>query len=487
MGGNGSEKCTVYYTLHMTSMSSPFYTSCTVDTTQNIAMWPEINLQNYEELGSKSVCVRVWEHDGTTEPANNGESCTKTAAAAGDNGISHSNNADRSLFLWGVYFSGLVEIPNRTTVKLNDNTLIFQMHGGLFTSAEYLRGDDDNRRVPKEELPNYKAIIQTQNCDDNRLVVGTNSRLMWNANSVVAPSSSPPIKKSTMEATMTTAVVNQQKMVPEFDRKRAAPFQPRIRYIFKEFLTTEIRPSYDLKKLLSLQELQRWRKNKTENADELKEKICMKSAFCLNLELIANKSGHYRHYQLQKQKPSGLGRTLDRLLYQQNEPPSPDILMRAQGIRRDIEIAKFRCRLLLQERDNTKVAIRHLESRSSRTADANAEMGSWVMSNYRCLGRDRDLAVQERLAYAGKKEVLATLKVSLQLRRFQLLRELNEIYVVERQDRHYTINGIYLPDAESYSEIISSSDLSVALGYVAHVVLLCSIVLNIPLRFVRLY
>lgn len=47
----------------------------------------------------------------------------------------------------------------------------------------------------------------------------------------------------------------------------------------------------------------------------------------------------------------------------------------------------------------------------------------------------------------------------------------------------YAINEIHLPDAESYMDTTSTpTELSIALGYVAHTVLICSRIINIPLR-----
>lgn len=45
-----------------------------------------------------------------------------------------------------------------------------------------------------------------------------------------------------------------------------------------------------------------------------------------------------------------------------------------------------------------------------------------------------------------------------------------------------TVNDIPLPNAESYTDATPALALSVALGYVAHAVLMCSSILNIPLR-----
>jgi UV radiation resistance-associated gene protein len=47
----------------------------------------------------------------------------------------------------------------------------------------------------------------------------------------------------------------------------------------------------------------------------------------------------------------------------------------------------------------------------------------------------------------------------------------------------YTINNVPLPNAESYvTDAVTPVNLSVALGYAAHSVLMCATILDIPLR-----
>lgn len=451
----------LYYTLHMTSMSSPFFTSEQSDTPKN-AMWSEINFQNIFELGSRSVCVRVWQHY-------NGNQTNSSLKITNSTAIQQ----DELLFLWGVYFSGLVQIPNRTSTQLKENALIFQMHGGFFTSNEYIIREYDINRDDKISLQstsnslksdNLKIInkklqsLNIQNCDGGGNLSRTNSLNSLN-------NSSPKNSFS-----------NNDKLYNDSNDSQ------KIRFLSQDFYKSEIRPSYGIQKLLKLQEKQRWIKRKSQDSKDLMEKICMRSAFCLNLELIANKPLVYQ--QKTNTKPTGMGRTLNRLLFQQNQPPDPETLLKAQKIRRQIEIAKFRCRILSQERDRNKTSIRFLEKKLSELSDSNIELESWIMLHYRNLSRERDLILQEKIQFAGQKEIYANVKTSLRFRRIQLLKELNEIYVIKLGNNNccYTINGVELPDAESYTEITLATDLSVSLGFVAHATILCSIILDVPLR-----
>lgn len=415
------EKCSVYYTLHMTSMSSPFFTSEISDSPTN-AIWPEINLQNLTELGTKSVCIRVWKHFNGDNKINNEKTINSLKTT-----VSDSEN-DKLLFLWGVYFSGLVQIPNKLDVSLNENSLVLHMHGGYFTSSECILD-----KINLFEL-NKETHMPESDCESLTGEKLENDNILY-------------------------------------------------RFISKKFLKSEIRPSYNVKKLLQLHETQRDIKFKVESSKELMEKICMKSAFCLNLELIANKSVIYHsHYQAKNRRISGMGKTLNRLLFQENEPPKPEVVLKAQQIRRQIEVARFRCRLLIQEKDRTNILLRHSCSKLTKLTDSNNETELWLLSHYRNLNKEKESSLQDRVLLASQRELHANAKIILQYRKIQLLKELNDIYCVSYVNQTYMINGIILPDAESYTERNSPSDISVALGYVAHVTILCSIILNVPLR-----
>lgn len=467
--------CSIYYTLHMTSMSSPFFTSQHADTPKS-AIWPEINIQNIYEMGLRSVCVRVWQ-------SYNDENTNRHASKDTISNEKPQNvtvTSDQLLFLWGVYFSGLIQIPNRTSVQLCENALVFQMHGGYFTSFDYILNDIIPINSPSLlqlksdtfDTKHSKSIFRNFNnqvCDDKLVVRTSNSK---------SPCVSPKSGYSQINDNVileSDDIKDTLKVVFSYTNK-----YQKQRYIAKEFLKSEIRPSYNLQKLLKLQENQRWIRRKNEDSKDIMNKICMKSSSCLNLELIANNPLVYQ--QSNSSKPSGMGRTLNRLLFQQNLPPDPVTIVKAHKIREKIEIAKFRCRLLTQERDRNKVAIRKLESQLVKTSDANAELESWIMSHYRALSRERDAIVVEKIQYTGQKETFLNMLTSLKYRRVQLLKEINEIYTIKADRDNFTINGIFLPDAESYSENISSIDMSVALGYAAHLSVICSLILDVPLR-----
>lgn len=105
------------------------------------------------------------------------------------------------------------------------------------------------------------------------------------------------------------------------------------------------------------------------------------------------------------------------------------------------------------------------------------------MENYHTLSKDVEKMKEWRRDQIQLREDLQLYSAQLYHRRRQLMSQLLFIYPIKHiKDNNYTINGIYLPDAD---KIADSSDggLSVALGYVAHILTMCSYFLQVPLRY----
>lgn len=554
---NAEPNTSIYFTLHLTLMSAPFFTSEPLDSYRN-AIWAEINCQSIHKSTSQFVVVRVWqtnrvrnaEHSDALHLRRRLSSCGSGTLQDTQHGWNHfesidehhsndnDNGKDKVLFVWGVYFSGLVPITKRSEVKLLDNALIFYIHGGFFTSVDYLLAES----VPKQYSHFYASRNQSQNqpkstqnkglltknttnnliatkgatvhtintaknCDSlsasrnylNELDVGgsgggggdrkamANSPKRHDRDSIsgrLSPSCDVIAKFSSHHNQDQNGL--QQNADEEYTF--SDPNILKVRFLDKEFFKWEIRRSYNVQKLLLLQEKQRIYRKKTQSANEVMEKICMKSASCLNLQLIANKGMLYRP----RGNPS-IGRTLNRLLTAQKEQPKPEDLLRAQELRRKIETAKFRWRFLNMERDRYKVILRKMHEKCTKLSDENIEKESWLMDDYRELSRGRDATFEQKALYSSRQKIFEKVKQSLIQRQHQLLGQLRDIYVIKERDRSgiYEINGICLPNTDTLRIYYTSNpagtnnpalSLSVAMCYVAHVALLCSSVLNLPLR-----
>uniref|UniRef100_A0A6B2EAN3 UV radiation resistance-associated gene protein n=1 Tax=Phlebotomus kandelakii TaxID=1109342 RepID=A0A6B2EAN3_9DIPT len=387
-----SQESRIYFTLHLSAMSAPFYTSEKVESGED-ATWQEIHSPTILKSSARCVCIRIWQHDLSGDKSDN----------------------DKQVIFWGVYFSGLIQIDD--TARLRENCLVFHMHGGCFTAAE--------------------SVTENPQGDSKFLTIENGGSPM----------------------------------------KRAVEMLKR-RFLFQKVPPSDVSESYNIFKLLSLQQKQRQLKNKRESSKEIVDRISVKSPACLNLSLIANSA------VFQPQRRSvGMGRQLTRLLNQQPERPDPEVILQAQKLRQKIEVAKFRVRLLAAERDRARTHVRQLEGGLGRLCDTNIETESWLMTMYRKLSRERDDFLQRKVACAANHDAYDSVRTQLTKRRQHLLRELSDIYNVRQHEGgFYTINGISLPDSESFTGTIPAMSVSVALGYAAHAVQMCSVILNIPLR-----
>uniref|UniRef100_A0A182LVL7 UV radiation resistance-associated gene protein n=1 Tax=Anopheles culicifacies TaxID=139723 RepID=A0A182LVL7_9DIPT len=565
-------KCTVYFTLHQTPHSAPFYTSEKLDLHRKV-LWAEIDCPATIKSSLRSVCVRVWLQTGTSGVPGapiidaGGLLCSagtkvphesetneddevdeqQTPPSSDKPNQTSTNNTDRMLFAWGVYFSGLVPLARRNEKHLQPNTLVFQLHGGYFTSADCIREPEQQRpttALPEGTIPKASnAAGQASHSPSATIpIVGSGRRVATggggsggglranttenvlhcdtsnNSSPLVSggsylshqsPSPASPYQWNFAHGGMLLGVegrLDKLSVSPvvsnggsstgtgHFPHARSAsPSTPlswtepterplKLRYLVMEFQPAEIRASYDAARLLAIQERQRRIRYEADSAKALKERICMKSAYCLNMELFSSKHLVYRTGSNQG-RTGGMGKQLSKLLYQEREPIEPAVLMRGQELRRHIERARFRCRLLAQERDRISAGMQQLRNRLNAACDSNIERESALMERYRTYGREKEQLYQQKMAYASQKDSVREVCEKMLLVRHRLLKGLNEIYYIKSTNQGiYTINDVPLPNAESYSDSTPAVALSVALGYVAHAVMMCSSFLDIPLR-----
>lgn len=437
----GPAKCSVYFTLHHTSMSAPFFTSEKLDTPQYV-IWPDINCPSIAKSPAHSVCIRIWRH------------LRFSASSTSSSSSPPETSKDEVLFVWGVYFAGLVPISKRTDVQLRDNSLVFHIHGGFFTHFECLLPVNvpdqlDFIGIPqtrRRQFPHKPNICDTLPPALQSLKLSSPSKSLWEI------PTAPPL---------------------------ADPSALKVRYIEKLFYATETRNSYTVDKLMLLQRKQRQLCKQSTESKRIRDEICMRSAFCLDPELIA----HSRPRTQPPPRAPSTTLTLNRLLFKPPELLRPEDLLRAQEIRKQIETARFRNKILLHEREEARNRVRKLQLKIDQLSDLNTEKESWLLANYHELRREMEMAERMAEEASGKELVLNELKKVLMLRRHQLLRELGEVYSIERNARGvFTINGAELPSSESFTEYSSPAEISVALGYAAHLTTMCAIILDLPLR-----
>lgn len=426
----------LYFTLHLSAFSKPFYTSERMDYREKI-QWPEINSPIMQTSSHKFICVRVWQSRNNRK--------IQTA-------LCNDSCSDKMLVLWGVYFSGLVAIPQNTVAQFRKNTLVFHLDGGSFTSPNQIF---------------FEVIPDTQpSCDQNSDKHSTDSNFSNGSN--------PKLSRDLMSSSPTKFTENGSVSIKDIiDESKYL----KVRYVEISFNKSEINPSYTVNKLLQIQEIQRMIQSKKESSKMLADRICTKSAACLNLELLMSKPIFY-----EPQKQPGMGKTLSRLLAQQHAPPKPETILKIHELRVKIECARFRIKSLSQEYDRNRKYNRSLEAKREKLNDENIEKETMIWNSLRTLSRENLKIYQEKLAL--QREVYINMNLALNDTKRGLLQELNEIYCVKKNESgRYTINNIVLPDAESYNEALSSpTEISIALGYVSHAVIIIAKILNIPLR-----
>lgn len=121
-----------YFTLHLTSMSAPFYTSEKISSPN--PRWKEFDFIEMSNTSASCIVLRVWHH------------------------CSNESN-DLIVLTWGVHFSGLVYIGNKIAdiqpLYFKPNTVIFSMFGGYYTNLKVIRFDLEK---PLPFLSNLNAI-----------------------------------------------------------------------------------------------------------------------------------------------------------------------------------------------------------------------------------------------------------------------------------------------------------------------------------------
>jgi len=353
-------KLSYYFTLHLSTMSSPLYSSEKLESEN--PKWAEFDVDHLN--GSvNGVILRLWVHcDGA--------------------GIS-----DSVITIWGVYFSGLVYLGPKLFAAdpgaLTANTIVFHMNGGYFTAP-------------------YCFI----------------------------------------------------------NPHPATPWTLSI-----QLSASQVKTSYSVKLLLRLQTMQQAIKKQTQATYLLREKI---SAGAITSDMHSFNEGResaiLRRIMNQPVKP---------------RPPPQEIL----EVKRQIEMLQFRVNLLKHEKEQRQASLRQRVRLKESLMDQNEDRGNELMSKYFKLKKDLE-------KYREYKKQLLTVQCNLNhestlldIRRKELMSELSYIYpIVAHPDGRYTIREVHLPNSEDFdgkNELM----ISVALGFVAHLVQMLSYFLNVPTRY----
>ncbi|OAD54507.1 UV radiation resistance-associated protein [Eufriesea mexicana] len=232
------------------------------------------------------------------------------------------------------------------------------------------------------------------------------------------------------------------------------------RYLHIKVNVSEIRDSYTVSKLSSLRNKMQALKQQTESVQALQMRIA---------------SGD--NFHVPKYPQSSLNR-----LFQPrkiNREKKAEILK----IRKELEIAKFRTKLLEQERARKMGEIRMLNQMHSNIMEENQDYGCDIMEKYRQLNKDIEKLREWRQNQIDTREIYVQLSSQLAYRRRQLISELSLIYPISQDGNgKFRIHDVHLPDSEDL-ELSNDTEVAVALGFVAHTTQMIANFLNIPTRY----
>ncbi|XP_071578467.1 UV radiation resistance-associated gene protein [Temnothorax nylanderi] len=232
------------------------------------------------------------------------------------------------------------------------------------------------------------------------------------------------------------------------------------RYLYMTINASEIKNSYTVNKLSSLRSKMQALKQQTESVQALRVRIA---------------SGDDFH------TPKYPQTTLNRLL--QPRRVNREKKLEIMRIRKELEMAKFRTKLLEQERARKMGEIRVLNQLHTNIVEENQDHGSDLMERYRELNKDIERLNEWRQNHIDTRETYLQLSSQLAQRRRQLISEMCLIYPIKQDSTgKFRINDVYLPDSEEL-ELSNDTQVAVALGFVAHTTQMIANFLNVPTRY----
>lgn len=127
---NAPESSELFFTLHVTPLSAPFFTSEKVPKKagQRVQQWKEIEPEHAYYSGikfsAKGCTVRIW---------------SKANVSGGD--VGDRDNCE-ALLTWGVYFEGLYRLGSQndwSSDMFENNAILFRTPFGVFTSESCIK------------------------------------------------------------------------------------------------------------------------------------------------------------------------------------------------------------------------------------------------------------------------------------------------------------------------------------------------------------
>nr|XP_006005289.1 PREDICTED: UV radiation resistance-associated gene protein isoform X1 [Latimeria chalumnae] len=152
-------------------------------------------------------------------------------------------------------------------------------------------------------------------------------------------------------------------------------------------------------------------------------------------------------------------------------------------LKKESECLQLKILVLQNELERQKRALgRELEALQKEQRVMQAK-GEAFATKHECLQTEKEALNELRKECTAKRESFLKTNAQLTIRCRQLLSELSYIYPIDMNDqRDYFICGVKLPNSEDF-QAKDDGSIAVALGYTAHLVLMISYFLQVPLRY----
>ncbi|XP_067121613.1 UV radiation resistance-associated protein [Centruroides vittatus] len=155
-----------------------------------------------------------------------------------------------------------------------------------------------------------------------------------------------------------------------------------------------------------------------------------------------------------------------------------------QLLQSEIELLKLKISMLRAELCTQCKRIEKLRQQKRNLDQLGEGKRSDLLDRLQQLQKDKEKLIEMQKYHTESRENLLKTNAKLLFRQKQLISELSDIYpMVQFPDKKsFSICGVFLPDSEDFAGR-DEKMLSVALGYVCHIISMMSHFLNVPLRY----
>ena len=165
------------------------------------------------------------------------------------------------------------------------------------------------------------------------------------------------------------------------------------------------------------------------------------------------------------------------------QPKQPATKMAEVNLAVKIENTKYRIALLHLEKERIKAEMVSKKDARQKSVDDGDSVNNHLLENYHTLSKDKDKLESWLSSVQESRDCNVKTRKGLLILRNRLISQLTEIFPIHDSASHHpTICHVVVPSSENMKER-DEKDLSVGLGWVAHLTLMVSSLLGVPLRY----